>query len=553
MLPSPTRFESAESPPMSRILLFLSVWSLLLPTLVASHGADATYDVRDIGTLGGANSRAYAINEQGWVVGEAETKEGNLHAFLWTPEDGMRDLGTHGGELSRAYAINDRGQVAGEAEDSEERLRPFRWSVGQGLEELPLPDGFREGFVYGLNNFGVLVGGGEGEEGTRALAWTVDGVSVPEALRGHGASLARAVNDMGEIAGQVEPKPEDDYISRAFIINADGAISINTSESSDWSSAALALSADGTAVGYAERKNATHAVRFSKAATAEDMDTLANVYSVAHAMNKDGVAVGLFVSSHEDDDRAFVAREGGMADLNELVETDKPWLIVEARGINSKGAIVGYALLGEQERAVLLEPRAESPMKRPSITITGPRADARFSEGDPIKIEAQVEAPDQQVRRVTFYSGGVALGSATNAPYQMVWEKAPAGTHHLVATVVNSEGRVRRSARVPVRVRIRGKKDPAVVLLEPDDGTALALGDTLEISAEVVSSENGPFPVALNLDGLQAAATNGLALGYAWRATETGLHVWVATVTDSAGFITTSAPARVHVTVPDEL
>lgn len=536
---------------MFRIHPFLMALCLLPLALTDSRGAEATYDVRDLGTLGGANSRAYAINQRGWVVGEAETKEGNLHAFLWTPEEGMRDLGTRGGSISRAYAINDRGQVAGEAEDDEERLRPFRWSGEHGMEELPLPDGFREGFVFGLNNFGVLAGGGESEEGTRALVWTVDGVSVPGALRDHGASLARAVNDVGDIAGQVEPGSADDYVSRAFILHPDGSVSINAPVLSDWSSAALALSEDGVAVGYAEQSNATHAARFSKTAGAGDLDTLANVYSVAHGVNKDGVAVGLFVSSHEDDDRAFVARDGGMADLNELVETDKPWLIVEARGINDTGAIAGYALLGEEERAVLLEPRADSPAKRPQIQIVEPRPDARYSEGDPIAIEAQVDGSDQRVRRVTFFSGGVALGSATNAPYRLVWEKAPPGTHHLVATVVNTEGRVRRSARVPVRVQIKGRKDPAVVLTEPDDGTALALGETLGIGVEVVSVESGPFLIRLNLDGVEVAATNGLSLGYAWRALETGLHAWVATVVDSEGDTTTSAPARVNVTIPE--
>lgn len=538
---------------MFRVHSLVMAFCLLLLAALQTRATDATYAIHDLGTLGGANSRAYAINQRGWVVGEAETKEGNLRAFLWTPEEGMRDLGTRGGNISRAYAINDRGQVAGEAEDDEERLRPFRWSGEHGMEELPLPDGFREGFVFGLNNFGALVGGGESEEGTRALVWTVDGVSVPEALRDHGASLARAVNDVGDIAGQVEPRPDDDYVSRAFILHSDGSFSMTAPLSPDWSSAALALSADGVAVGYAEQSNATHAARFSKIADVDDLDTLANVYSVAHGVNKDGVVVGLFVSSHEDDDRAFVARDGGMADLNELVEADKPWLIVEARGINDTGAIAGYALLGEEERAVLLEPRAAGTAERPQIQIVEPRSDARYSEGDSITIEANVDVPDQRVRRVTFFSGGVALGFATNAPYRLEWKAAAPGAHHLVATVVNTEGRVRRSARVPVWVQIKGRKDPAVVLTEPDDGTALALGETLSIGAEVVSVERGPFLIRLNLDGVEIAATNGLAFSYAWRALETGLCTWVATVVDSEGYTTTSAPARVHVTIPEDM
>lgn len=538
---------------MPRAICTAGIACLLLVTAVAARGDEITYSVRDLGTLGGANSRAYAINEQGWVVGEAETAKGPLRAFLWTPEQGMRDLGACGGEISRAYAINERGQVVGEAEDEQGRLRPFRWDSEQGLEGLPLPPGFREGFVYALNNFGVLVGGGEGDAGTRALVWTVDGVSVPGPLRERGASLAQAVNDVGEIAGQLEFEPNGDYVSRAFLLGKDGLRIVAIGGSSEWSSAALALSSDGMASGYAEQSDATHAVRFSKAADMEDLDTLDNVYSVAHDMNDEGVAVGLFVSSHEDDDRAFVARGGAMADLNELVETDEPWLIVEARGINNRGEIVGYALLRERERAVLLEPRAVGVEQRPQIRIVEPQAGAKFSEGESITIEASVEPLDQRVKRVTFFSSGVILGSVTSAPYRLTWEDPPPGPHHLVAAVVNRSGRVRRSSRVPVQVQIQDREEPAVVMTEPDDGTALAVGEPLRIAAEVLSSDIQPFFIRLLLDGTEVAGTNGLALGYEWRPQQTGLYTWVSTAADSQGHTTTSGPARVHVTTADGL
>ncbi len=74
---------------------------------------------RDLGTLGGTDSAAAALNNRGQVVGSSETKRSKdrsglsvSHAFLW--EDGkMIDLGTLGGEESVASSINERGQVAG--------------------------------------------------------------------------------------------------------------------------------------------------------------------------------------------------------------------------------------------------------------------------------------------------------------------------------------------------------------------------------------------------------------------------------------------------------
>ena len=65
-----------------------------------------------LGTLGGEQSVAYALNDRGQVVGLSMTAGGSWHAFSWTREYGMIDLGTLGGE-SNASAVNAHGQVVG--------------------------------------------------------------------------------------------------------------------------------------------------------------------------------------------------------------------------------------------------------------------------------------------------------------------------------------------------------------------------------------------------------------------------------------------------------
>lgn len=59
-----------------------------------------------------------AVNDHGQVVGRNTTDLGEMHAFLWTAEEGMVDLGTLPGAdlVSDAWGINDLGQVVGRSQ-----------------------------------------------------------------------------------------------------------------------------------------------------------------------------------------------------------------------------------------------------------------------------------------------------------------------------------------------------------------------------------------------------------------------------------------------------
>jgi probable HAF family extracellular repeat protein len=60
----------------------------------------------------GSDTRAFAINAAGDIVGAFEVSPSVHHAFLY--HDGaLKDLGTLGGDQSVAYAINASGQVVG--------------------------------------------------------------------------------------------------------------------------------------------------------------------------------------------------------------------------------------------------------------------------------------------------------------------------------------------------------------------------------------------------------------------------------------------------------
>ena len=169
----------------------------------------------DLGTLGGPGSDAFAINDRGQVVGQADTtaksKSGYTkgwpitHAFLWQAGK-MRDLGALGGEFSRALAINERGQVIGQAST---RTGPFLWSNGRTRALCTL--GGDSGKPTSINELGQVVGWAattatdkNGEHVWHAFLWHNGKLTDLGTLGGR--SEAVAISDRGQIIGWSETK-----------------------------------------------------------------------------------------------------------------------------------------------------------------------------------------------------------------------------------------------------------------------------------------------------------------------------------------------------------
>ena len=113
---------------------------------------------------GGECGVALDINENGQIVGYIQDAGGVNRAFLWRDanQNGQTDptemiaLGTLGGADSRAWAINDAGVVVGDADDNNEVQHAFRWENGM-VDIHPGLDG-DESYATDINNAGVIVG-----------------------------------------------------------------------------------------------------------------------------------------------------------------------------------------------------------------------------------------------------------------------------------------------------------------------------------------------------------------------------------------------------------
>jgi probable HAF family extracellular repeat protein len=162
----------------------------------------------DLGTLGGTNGEALAINKNGQVVGDSDTAEGSVHAFVFD-NSRLRDLGTLPGfeKASYARAINNSGDIVGES-DSTDQKRAFLYTKGQLVELDKVAGNLAEaGFAsldvaYGISDKGSIVGYGTSTDNS-----IVAFVAVPEDTGGR--ALAREVEQRrGE--QQVEPPQSQD-------------------------------------------------------------------------------------------------------------------------------------------------------------------------------------------------------------------------------------------------------------------------------------------------------------------------------------------------------
>jgi probable HAF family extracellular repeat protein len=167
---------------------FVSFW-------ITSLRAAEQYRVMDLGTLGGQGSHAWAINDVGQVVGEAQTSSGQWHAFIWDATNGMQDIGALGTDNSMACDINNSGTVVGRYTNFPEKA--FIWDKTNGMR--PLQDDNYRSEAWSINDKGKI-GGFSGATGNSLVAsyWDADG-SLHHLATGY--SFVRGINNLGQMGG----------------------------------------------------------------------------------------------------------------------------------------------------------------------------------------------------------------------------------------------------------------------------------------------------------------------------------------------------------------
>lgn len=304
------------------------------------------YAYKDLGTLGGTDSAAAAINNEDEVVGYSNIAGSDItHATLWR-KGHIIDLDPLGTTASGANDINDRGEIVGYRNGT-----ATLWSRGRTVDLGTL--GGRSSTATGINHRGQIVGTYfiSGVEGARAVVWD-RGVPTDLGIAGGGwiGGTALDISDTGQIVGASSTRFSDNSLATSWT----GTSPTLLGGSVD--SAAFAVNNAGEIVGMSGSHpnymgtatvwNGTTPTLLNGLAA----DELGRFAGAAVNINNAGQIVGRSLANASTssccDWHAVVWLGSNPTDLNNLLDTNTVnagWVLVSASGINDRGSIVGAA------------------------------------------------------------------------------------------------------------------------------------------------------------------------------------------------------------------
>jgi probable HAF family extracellular repeat protein len=345
-----------KGPSPHLLRLAITIGSLVVTARPAA--AQTGYVVEDLGTLPGDDSSvALAINENGDVVGWS-TGPAGTRAFVYTTAGGMVALPALSNRpRSLARDINDAGLIVGSANTGGTDLgHAVLWSGGSVRDLGTLGTGsYSE--AWGINNLGEVVGwsytdGGNGLTGVHAFLYSQAGGLV-DLTPSSDTGAAADINDAGQVTGY---KTAAGGVYHAFRWQEGAFLDLGVlpdlAHSFGW-----AINDSGQVAGNSTSAsgNTERFFRFTDGVLLQNLGGVGE-HNVAWGINASGDVVG---TRGESGKRAVrYTDEGGLQELNSLIDGSLGWVLLAAHDINDSGQIVGYAANSFTERthAVRLQP-----------------------------------------------------------------------------------------------------------------------------------------------------------------------------------------------------
>lgn len=313
------------------------------------------YSIVDIGSLGGARTVAYDLNNNGEVVGYSQNTNGESLPFIYSAGvmSSLTKLSENG--FSNAYSINNFGQVVGYGQDDGGIWRSIEYVNGQA-QQINISTSVNDR-ARAIDDFGRIFGYFEDAQGT-VLPYVAgdNGFSILSFNGLENLSLKNASDN-----GRVVVELRRDRLIVAIMQYHAGAYSTVYEPLSLAYGSAQAINNAGTVVGTAfnPATSYTQAAVFANGEV-EFIGSLLGQNSIANGINSFGTIVG--ADGFEDIDAGiyfsagFVYRNGGLFDLNMLIDPSFGYYIDEAIAINDNGQILARGYENGFQRGYILTP-----------------------------------------------------------------------------------------------------------------------------------------------------------------------------------------------------
>ncbi|NHD19334.1 MULTISPECIES: hypothetical protein [unclassified Actinopolyspora] len=266
---------------------------------------DQNGTVADLGTLAGdTEGTAHAINRDGTIVGESILGT-RSRAVRWQPDGTTVALpGLSGSERTRAYSINNEGWVTGFSANQDGLYQPVRWEPSGALVRLPVLPGHVGGATSVINDQGVVAGySATADNVQRAVLWDARGHvrDLGGVAPGYDSSQASSINDKGSVVGNTFKSSaglDSPYLAQRW--SPDGEVTRLRPLPGFSGSAVFGLSDSGVAVGYSYNPGGeSSAVAWTPDGQVVDLGVSGRQSSEAYAVNRAGTVVGQRTPSGE--------------------------------------------------------------------------------------------------------------------------------------------------------------------------------------------------------------------------------------------------------------
>jgi pimeloyl-ACP methyl ester carboxylesterase len=260
-----------------------------------------------------------------------------------------------GGDTTGATDINDNSVAVGYCRYASYYFRPCKWlqNTSSVAHSLQLPVEYLDGYAKGINNNGSIVGVVDDYKFSSNGRAFYQPAGTEMTLIAAEGSVAKSVNDSEKVVGVVN--------NQAFIWDSNTGIRIlNTVIGANgWNfTDAVKINNAGQIIGYGFLNGAEKAFFWD----GTQVHSLGNKNETqVYGLNNAGHVAGSRASQNVFGWKAFVWDEDdGIQDLS----IDNGWLLVRAKDINDRGAIVadGYNSNSGLQRAWILTPKNIKPL-----------------------------------------------------------------------------------------------------------------------------------------------------------------------------------------------